>query len=63
MKDRRHPVRFKETARQVGADESTDVFDPILKPQASVHDQPCERSLGRAMDARKRAYGAIRPAR
>jgi hypothetical protein len=31
IKDKRQSERFKETARQVGADQSSDAFDNILR--------------------------------
>jgi hypothetical protein len=31
LKDKRQSERFKEAARQLGADESSDVFDRIIK--------------------------------
>jgi hypothetical protein len=34
IKDKRQSERFKETAREVGADESSDAFDRILKEMA-----------------------------
>jgi hypothetical protein len=34
IKDKRQSERFKETAREVGADEGGDAFDRILKEMA-----------------------------
>jgi hypothetical protein len=34
VKDKRQSERFKETARQVGADESADAFDKIITAMA-----------------------------
>jgi hypothetical protein len=37
IKDKRQSERFKETAREVGADESGDAFDRILKEMSRPH--------------------------
>jgi hypothetical protein len=34
IKDKRQSERFKETAREVGADEESDAFDRIVKQMA-----------------------------
>jgi hypothetical protein len=34
IKDKRQSERFKETAREIGADESSDAFDRVLKEMA-----------------------------
>jgi hypothetical protein len=34
LKDKKQSERFKETARQIGADESSDVFDRVVKEMA-----------------------------
>jgi hypothetical protein len=34
IKDKRQSERFKETAREIGADESSDVFDRVVKEMA-----------------------------
>jgi len=41
IKDKRQSELFKETARQVGADESSDAFDEIIA--AMARPKPAER--------------------
>src|SRR5215471_10550626 len=38
FKDKKQSERFKETARQVGADETSDAFDSIVKEMARTKD-------------------------
>jgi hypothetical protein len=37
IKDKRQSERFKETAREVGADESSDLFDRVLGEMARTN--------------------------
>jgi hypothetical protein len=39
IKDKRQSERFKETAREVGADEASDAFDRILKEMLQPNPQ------------------------
>jgi hypothetical protein len=42
IKDKRQSELFKETARELGADESSDVFDRVVKEMART--KPAEKS-------------------
>jgi hypothetical protein len=43
IKDKKQSERFKEAARELGADESSDAFDRVIKEMAKQKPEPKEK--------------------